>query len=144
MGNKVVELPGDYIVVDDTRYKGTPGLWSLITFSVPKNYTDEDMDKYKKLIKQTNAMTHPPNLTHRSRPTNTWKWKNMFKKKGHGIEFLPSDIISLQKEIAYFLAEYRAGNTSSTRNQIVAIADNLLKRKHISKLEYRKINDYIA
>ena len=52
MGNKVVELSGDDILVGDTRYKGTPGLWSLITFSVPKNYTDEDMEEYKKLIKQ--------------------------------------------------------------------------------------------
>ena len=65
-------------------------------------------------------------------------------KKGDGIEFLLSDIISLQKELAYLLGEYQAGNTSATRNKIVAIADNLLKRKHITKLEYRKINDYIA
>ena len=71
MGNKVVELSGNDIVVDDTRYKGTPGLWSLITFSVPKNYTDEDMDKYKKLIKQTNAMTHPQNLKPTSRSDMT-------------------------------------------------------------------------
>ena len=40
MVNKVVALSGNDIVVDDTRYKGTPGLWFLITFSVPKNYTD--------------------------------------------------------------------------------------------------------
>ena len=64
-------------------------------------------------------------------------------KKGHGIEFLPSDINLLQQQLAYLLAEYRAGNTSATKNEIVAIEDNLLKRKHISKLEYRKINDYI-
>ena len=102
------------------------------------------MKEYKKLVKQTNAMTHPQNLTRRSRPKNTWKWRNMFRKKGHGIEFLPSDIISLQKKLAYLLGEYQAGNRSATRNQIFAIADNLLKRKHISKLEYRKINDYIA
>ena len=66
------------------------------------------------------------------------------KKKGHGIEFLPSDINSLQQQLAYLLAEYRAGNTSATRNEIVAIADNLLKRKHITKAEYRQINDYVA
>ena len=65
------------------------------------------------------------------------------EKKGHGIEFLPSDIISLQQQLAYLLPEYRAANTSATRNEIVAIADNLLKRKHITKIEYRKINDYI-
>ena len=66
------------------------------------------------------------------------------EETGHGIEFLPSDIITLQKELAYLLGEYRAGNTSATRNQIVAIAENLLKRKHITKLEYKKINNYIT
>ena len=82
-----------------------------------------------------------------SQPERTWKWRMIFKKvekKGYGIEFLPSDIILLQQQLAYLLAEYRAGNTSATRNEIVAIADNLLKRKHITKAEYRKINNYIA
>ena len=59
------------------------------------------------------------------------------------IEFLPSDITSLQTKLSYLLGEYRAGNTSATRNEIVAIADNLLKRKHITKAEYRQINDYL-
>ena len=130
MGNKTIELLGDDIVVDDVKYKGTLGLWSLIFFKVPKGYTPEDMKEYKKLVKQTNVMTYPQNQTRRSRPTTTWKWKNIFKKtkkKGHGIEFLPSDIISLQQQLAYLLAEYRAGNISATKNEIVAIADNLLK-----------------
>ena len=92
-------------------------------------------------------MRHPQNLRANSQPKLTWKWRkifNNFEKKGNGIEFLPSDIISLKQELVYLLGEYRAGNTSATRNQIVAIADNLLKRKHISKLEYRTINDFIA
>ena len=68
-----------------------------------------------------------------------------FKKfaKGEGIDFLPSDINSLQAKLAYLLGEYRAGNTSATRNEIVAIADNLLKRKHISKAEYKRINNFL-
>ena len=64
-------------------------------------------------------------------------------KEGQGI-FLPSDIKSLRAKLSYLLAEFRAGNTSATRNQIVAIADNLLKRKKISKGKYRKINNYIS
>ena len=127
MGNKNIELLGDDIVVDDTRYKGTLGLWSLILLNKPNNYTPDDMKEYKKLAKQTNLMTHPQNVTRKSRPTTTRKYKNIFKKKGCGIEFLPSDIKSLQKELAYLLGEYQAGNTSATRNQIVAIADNLPK-----------------
>ena len=60
------------------------------------------------------------------------------------IEFLPTDITSLQQRLSHLLAEYRTGNTPATRNEIVAIADNLLKRKHISAAEYRKINDCIS
>ena len=148
MGDKIVNFgeAGD-IIVDGKTYKGTPGLWSLILLKRPKDFNEEDMEEYKKLVEQTNVMRHPQNLRANSQPKLTWKWRkifNNFEKKGNGIEFLPSDIISLKQELVYLLGEYRAGNTSATRNQIVAIADNLLKRKHISKLEYRTINDFIA
>ena len=43
------------------------------------------------------------------------------------IEFVPSDITSLQIKLAYLLGKYQTSNTSATRNEIVAIADNLLK-----------------
>ena len=137
MGDKIVNFGdrGD-IIVDGKRYKGTPGLWSLILLKRPTDYTEEDMEEYKKLVEQTNVMTHPQNLRANSQPKLTTKWRtifNNFEEKGDGIEFLPSDIISLKQELVYLLGEYRAGNTSATRNQIVAITDNLLKRKHISK-----------
>ena len=51
---------------------------------------------------------------------------------GKGIQFLPGDINSLRTKLDYLLAEYRAGNTSATRNQIFAIADELLQRKQLS------------
>ena len=60
------------------------------------------------------------------------------------IEFLPFDITSLQIKLAYLLDKYQTSNTPATRNEIVAITDNLLKRKHISTFEYTKINDYIS
>ena len=148
IGDKVIELSGNDIIVDDVTYTGTPGLWALILLKKPVGYTEEDMVDYKKLVKQTNVITNPHNLTSTSRPKSTYKWKNIFdemeEKEGHGIEFLPSDITSLQQKLSYLLAEYRAGNTSATRNEIVAIADNLLKRKHITQAEYRRINNYIA
>ena len=148
MGDKIVKFGerGD-IIIDGETYKGTAGLWSLISLKVPTDFNGKDMEEYIKLVKQTNVMIHPQNLRTNSNLKKTWKWRkifNNFEKKGHGIEFLPSDIISLKQELVYLLGEYRAGNTSATRNQIVAIADNLLKRKHISKLEYRRINDYIT
>ena len=60
-----------------------------------------------------------------------------------GIQFLPGDIKGLQTKLTYLLAEYRAGNTFATRNQIVAIADELLQRKHLSQEQYRNIGSII-
>ena len=62
---------------------------------------------------------------------------------GNGIQFLPGDINGLQIKLDYLLAEYHAGNTSTTRGQIVAITDELLRRKVISQAKYNSINTYI-
>ena len=61
-----------------------------------------------------------------------------------GIQFLPSDIKGLETKLNYLLPEFRAGNRSSlTRNQIVSILDELLRRKRISRKEYREINTFL-
>ena len=64
---------------------------------------------------------------------------------GDGIKFLPGDIKGLETKLNYLLAGYRAGNRSSlTRNQIVSILDELMRRKRISRKEYRDINTFFA
>ena len=150
MGNKTVELHGNDITIEGTHYKGTPGLWTLIMFKKPNEelYTTEDMATYEKMVRQTNLITSPNNLRPNSRINSTYKMREIFKKftevqQGHGIDFLPSDIKSLQTKLCYLLGEFRAGNTAATRNEIVAIADNLLKRKRISSAEYKIINHFI-
>ena len=65
------------------------------------------------------------------------------EQQGNSIEFLPGDKKGLQTKFAYLLGEFRAGNTSATRNQIVAVSDELLRRKVISRSEYQTVNDYI-
>ena len=64
-------------------------------------------------------------------------------KEGQGIEFLPGDIKGLKEKLSYLLGEFRAGNTSAVRNEIVAITDELLRRKAISLEEYQRTNNYI-
>ena len=58
-------------------------------------------------------------------------------KTGGGgvIEFLPSDVRSLRKQLTYLIGEYRAGNRS-LRNKIAAILKNLHSRKVMTKREY--------
>ena len=67
------------------------------------------------------------------------------EKTGKGImmQFLPGDIKGLQTKLNYLLAEYRAGNRLSTRNEIVSILDELLRRKKISRKEYKDINTFL-
>ena len=59
------------------------------------------------------------------------------------IQFLPGDIKGLQTKLTYLLAEYRAGNTFATRNQIVAAADELFRQGHLSTEQYHNINSII-
>ena len=64
------------------------------------------------------------------------------KKKensGSGIQFLPGDIEGLIEQLHLLLAESRAGNKSSTRNQIVAILDELLRRNYLNQEEYNAV-----
>ena len=58
-------------------------------------------------------------------------------KTGGGgvIEFLPSDVRSLRKQLTYLIGGYRAGNTL-LRNKIAAILKNLHNRKIMTKREY--------
>ena len=65
------------------------------------------------------------------------------KRIGGGTQFLPGDVKGLQTKLHYLLGEYRAGNTTATRNQIVSITDELLRRKKLSRIEYNHINDFI-
>ena len=58
------------------------------------------------------------------------------RSEGGGvIQFLPSDVRSLRKQLAYQIAEYKAGNRS-LKNEIAAILKNLHNRKVMTKREY--------
>ena len=63
---------------------------------------------------------------------------------GDGIHFLPGDIKGMKTKLRLLLAEFRAGNTVATRNEIVSILDELLRRKQISRKEYTDINKYLS
>ena len=126
------------IHVDGVDYKGTPGLWVLVMLSSPKGYTNEDLVNYEHLAKQTNVMSHPPRGVKRgiTRPTTIYKWRYIPQEHGGGIQFLPRDIKGMATKLNLLLAEFATGNTSSTRNEIVYILDELLRRKKITREEY--------
>ena len=164
MGDKYVRVKGSDLVIDHKTYIGTPGLWSLIMKKHPNDYTSEDLSTYRDVILQTNAMNFPNNVEPTSRVTSTKKWRDIFplfkkidgelplssshsditsKKIGNGLVFLPGNIKDLETKLTYLSGEYRAGNRSSTRNEIVPILDELLRRKSISRKEYKEINNFL-
>lgn len=158
LGDKEVLVDNDSITVDDDKtYRSTPGLWSLIMSAAPKmdSFTDDDIQQYTDLARRTNLMNNPRNVHENSRPMQTTKYKMLeelmkpkeeeeYETKGEGVQFLPGDIKGLQTKLNLLLGEYRAGNKSSTRNQIVSILDELKRRKRLSKKDYREINTFIA
>ena len=167
MGDKEIVVDDrNNIYLDNGAYsfKGTKGLWVLIMYNKPKPlYDKEDFENYKELLERTNALDMPHKTSPADRPKSTTKWR-FFKENGivqtqqqeeqeedeseeedekkeigHGIRFLPGNINGLIEQLHLLLAEFRAGNKSSTRNQIVAILDELLRRNYLNQKEYNAV-----
>ena len=58
---------------------------------------------------------------------------------GDGVNFLPADIKSLKRKLQVLVGEFLAGN-KTTRNQIVAVLDNLRERRIIGEKEYSRVS----
>ena len=81
IGGKPIVIKDNNIIVEDEEYKGTPGLWELITAKEPKKiYTDEDLEEYRKLLLKTNAMyrNYDPTNPYPA-ATSGYKFQNLIK-----------------------------------------------------------------
>ena len=171
MGTKEVVIDDvNNIRIDNgaDAFKGTPALWRLIMHKTPEVYDPEDFENYKRLLYKTNAIDMPHKTNAADRPKSTAKWR-FFKENGlvapgedeletaeevlaekkkensgSGIQFLPGDINGLIRQLHLLLAESRAGNKSSTRNQIVAILDQLLRLNYLNQEEYNAVCEEIS
>lgn len=138
MGSEYVQIiDNKVLLVGNELYLGTIGLWSLIMKKKPSNYTQADLDPYRELVSQTNVMSHPNNLSNKSRITSTKKWLEILSRfavshetvEGSGVvQYLPSDIKGMEERLNLLLGEYASGNRSYiVRNEIVSILDELLR-----------------
>ena len=113
------------VVLGKSRYNKTDAYFALLNENT--NHDDDDNDD----AAFEDSFQHASSL-------------NKNNDDGDGIQFLPGDIKGSETKLNYLLGEYRAGNRSSfTRNQIVTILDELLRRKRISRKEYREINTFL-
>ena len=80
IGNKEVNIEDNDIIVDNITFEGTPGFWELVTSKKPKDYTEEDKDKYQRLIILTNA-AYKNNNPNQNRPKSNRgdKWNKIIK-----------------------------------------------------------------
>ena len=81
MGDREVAIDNNSnIYIDNFKYKGTGGLWSLIMLASPRRtfYTAADLAEYQDLVARTHVATHP-RVTERgiSRPKTTYKWRQL-------------------------------------------------------------------
>ena len=162
MGTKRVYIENDNIIVDNIKYKGTEGLWTLVMDVKPKKqlYTTDDVENYKELLKQTGVLFDPNAAGARSRPRTSAKWKLTLEPlmedmdfhtppEGYGIchhkkvTYLPGDVPGLLAKMKLLLAEFLAGN-KTTRNELVYVLDELKRRKKISNTDYTKTNSLLA
>ena len=146
IGDEPVRVEGNKIIVNDKEYQSTPKLWALIMQKSPDmTQIDEDtLREYKRLITDAGVEEYvEENYAGASyRQLRKTKILADLEKNGTGISFLPSDIDSLHKSLRLLLGEFKAGNRA-TQNEIVAIVDNLLDRKRISRTEAREINKFL-
>ena len=155
IGREQIMINNNDIIIGDKLFRGTTGLWELITKLEPDGtlYNDEDYKNYRQILIDTNAIGSDsnPNKPKASRGEKYRKiikplWKEIvFRrrgKKGNGVIILPSDPNALIERFTLSVAAGHAGNKGS-RNEAVSICDELLRQHVIDKDEYKSMIAYI-
>jgi len=78
LGDAEFKTDGKEMIINGKRYKGTEGLWELVTMHIPdKNvYSDDDKEKYKEIMVSTNAMRNPKTPDSPAGNSKGYKWEN--------------------------------------------------------------------
>ena len=105
IGNKHVIVHDNDIIIakDGDRFKGTNGLWELITLRELVDFDKEDKDEYERLMVKTNALHREYDPSNpRPRGSMGKKWKNIlgpiwYKKQG----FSEEDALRMTKDKNY-------------------------------------------
>ena len=105
IGNTHVIVKDNDIYIKNTgeRFKGTPGLWELITSRDPVDFNKEDKDEYERLTIRTNTLHRyddPHNPHPKANRSNKWKYilgPTWYKKQG----FSEEDAFRMAKDKNY-------------------------------------------
>ena len=114
IGDTHVIIHRDNIIVDDEKFRGTPGLWELITAKKPKGNLDDDIENYKIILLKINVL-HRNNYPNNPYPkaSDSYKWEKILSpiwkeskpgKKGSGFVVIPSDPNALLERLDLLLS----------------------------------------
>ena len=172
IGSEPVIIEDNDIKVDDIIFEGTPGFWELVTSKNPNpdNYTEEDLNKYQRLVILTNTAfqdNNPNNNKPKSSRSSKWKkiispiWEAIKEQQeeeykefeeteddpqpstsGTGLKILPSDPNALIDRFDLLFSSKKAGHTGVI-NEIVSILDELKRQGVINVNDYKKLNRLI-
>ena len=151
IGNKLVVILDNDLIVGKDEYEGTPGLWELIVSKEPKDFSAEDYDNYAKLMVKSNALRagNDPE-SKRPKSSKSYKWNTILKDiwnnreiyKGKGVTVIPSDPNALLERLDLLLATQDAGHTG-VGNELTSICDELKRQGVINADAYKKLSSLI-
>ena len=137
------------IVVGETEYQGTPGLWEFIIMKLPNDqvYDDEDYENYAEMLVKANELKRD-NVSESRTPkaSKSWKlnhllkqiWSEIDKYEGNGVVIIPSDPNALLDRLDLLMASKGAGNTV-VGNEIVSICDELKRQNFLDVNAYKNL-----
>ena len=150
IGNKQATIVNNNIIIDDEKFKGTPGLWDLIMSKNPKYFNEDDYENYTRLMLKTNALhrdNNPKSLYPKSSRSDKWRlvkyiWAKRGEYEGEGVVVIPSDPNALLERLDLLLGSQEAGHTN-VGNELVSICDKLKRQGVLDTKAYKKLNSII-
>lgn len=148
IGSKNVNVSADGIIeIDGTRYKGSSGLFELLTKKKPTGYDKNDLQIYKQILLQTNAHRRDFSAESSIASNRSYKYKNiirhlfseppeqsgegLFKKFNKSVDLVywddPNELVNRLKLL---LSSQEAGNFAHS-NEIISIIEELREDKLI-------------
>jgi hypothetical protein len=136
LGNSVININDEKVIVANKTYKTTPGLLELLFMKTPsdKKYTQDDLKIYKEMILDTNGHKQHYESSKQINSNRGFKYmniiRNLFMTHGQGMSTHSpiyerwNDPNELVDRLKLLIASQSAGN-SSVGNEIISIIEEL-------------------
>ena len=127
IGDRLVKIENDKIILGNEEFAGTPGLFSLLVLKEPdfQKLKDEDFRNYKRILEKTGVHLKSDGYQLKANPGKKYQKiiKPLFVKTGKGFVYWdnPNELVERLKLLC---ASQTAGNNSH-QNEIIDIVEEL-------------------